>query len=57
MTSDKKFNMSGIVENREIRDMDWMLKKARELGFSEVEIKKLKITYLSKEKTGDNQHQ
>jgi hypothetical protein len=57
MTSDKKFNMSGIVENRENRDMDWMLKKARELGFSEVEIKKLKNTYLSKEKTGDNQYQ
>lgn len=53
MTLDKKHQLFGKVEHQENKGMDWMFKKARELGFSELEVKQLKSIYHSK-KSADN---
>ena len=54
MTTDEKYKIPGEATVEESRGMDWMFQKARELGFSDVEIKKLKITYNCRIKSDEN---
>ncbi|MEK6195085.1 MAG: hypothetical protein N2F24_12770 [Deltaproteobacteria bacterium] len=52
MTPYKKCEIFGESEHKEERGFEWMFKKARELGFSEREVDRLRTVYNYKKQTG-----
>ena len=52
MKSDKQFDPQSGADIANGKDIIWMFEKARELGFSEIEINRLKHVYDRKKPSG-----